>query len=293
MKKKKTTAFECVLACILIFFVSYLLFLLTWGILTSLKTYDDVLYNPLKLPTEGWMFSNYSYIMTHFQVSVTDVYGAVKTVGMLSVLLNTGIYAVLGSFVAASIPLLVGYMCARFTDFKLSKILYTVVIIVMILPIVGTYPAHVKLLKSLYLYDTFYGVILHQISFTNTYFLVYFTMVKGVDKSYSEAAYMDGAGEFSILFRIYLPLLKTTFFTVMLLMFVARWNDYNTPLLYMPSHPTLSYAIFQMSRSALPKLSQPQMRMTAGVILVIPIIVLFVIFREKLTGNLTIGGVKG
>lgn len=293
MKRRKTSAFEVITCIILILFVALLVFLLAWGILTSLKTEDDAMYYPMGLPTEGWQFSNYGYLIKHFYIEVQDGVGNPIKATFGSILLNTIVYAGLGSLVAAFVPLITAYLCARFTQYKLSSVIYTVVVVVMMLPIVGTYPAQLKLLKVLNVYDTYWGMIMQKMSFTGTYFLVYFAMVKGLDKSYAEAAYIDGAGEFTVLFKVYFPLLINTFFTVMLLLFVAYWNDYNTPLLYMPGHPTMSYAIYKLSTSTELEFSTVPMRMCAGVVMVIPIMTLFIIFRDKITGNLTMGGVKG
>ena len=136
--------------------------------------------------------------------------------------------------------------------------------------------------------------MLQKMSFTGTYFLVYFAMVKGVDKSFSEAAYIDGAGEFTVLFIIYFPLLINTYFTVVLLLFVGFWNDYNTPMLYIPSYPTLSYSVKWLQTNADPaRFANTNLKMCVALIVVIPILTLFIIFRDKLTGNLTVGGVKG
>ncbi len=292
-KKRKTSVFEIVTCAILIIFVAFLVFLLAWGIMTSLKTEDDALYYPVGLPKEGWQFSNYGYLIKHFYINVEDAEGVSIKVTFWKILFNTIMYAGLGALIAAFVPLVTAYICARFSEYKLSSVIYTVVVVVMMLPIVGTYPAQLKLLKTLNVFDSYLGMILQKMSFTGTYFLVYFAMVKGLDKSYAEAAYIDGAGEFTVLFKIYFPLLINTFFTVVLLLFVAYWNDYNTPLLYMPGHPTLSYAIFELSRSSELEFSNMPMRMCAGVVMVIPIITLFIIFRDKITGNLTMGGVKG
>lgn len=292
--KKKIGVFEIVVCICLSLLSLFLLFLLCWGVITSLKTVDDALYNPMKLPTEGWQFNNYLSLVKGFSIITKNAAGLQVRVKMGAILLNTIVYAGVGSFLASFTPLIVAYLCARFKDKKLSKVIYYVNLIVMMLPLVGTYPANLKLVKSIGFYNTLPGILVYQtIGFTGLYFLVYYAMVKGVDKSYYEAAYLDGAGEWAVLFHIYIPLLKNTFSTVLLLRFIAYWNDYNTPLLYMPAHPTLAFSIYQLSRSNELEFSTLPMRMAAGVFTVFPIVILFIVFRNKLIGNLTVGGVKG
>ena len=63
-------------------------------------------------------------------------------------------------------------------------------------------------------------------------------------------------------------------------------------LLYMPTHPTLAYGVYYMSISNMNGLSSAPMRMVACVILALPITTVFVVFKDKVMGNVTMGGVK-
>ena len=88
-----------------------------------------------------------------------------------------------------------------------------------------------------------------------------------------------------------------TFFTVFLLQFIQTWNDYQTPLLYYPNHPTLAYAVFRMTNNTggadkgMEYQGIPQ-RVAGCMVLAIPIFVIFVAFNKLLMGNLTTGGLK-
>ena len=111
--------------------------------------------------------------------------------------------------------------------------------------------------------------------------------------AYTEAAKIDGAGNLSILVKIILPLVRNTFFTVMLINFIGFWNDYQTPLIYMPSYPTIALGMFYMASTTENGLSTVPMRMTGAMLMLIPILVLFLCFHKRLLGNLTVGGLKG
>jgi ABC-type glycerol-3-phosphate transport system permease component len=80
---------------------------------------------------------------------------------------------------------------------------------------------------------------------------------------------------------------------VFLLLFIEFWNDYQTPLLFMPTHPTLMFAIQQLSTSHKSVLNSTPMKMACCIIVVVPLTILFAVFSDKIMGNLTIGGVKG
>ena len=72
------------------------------------------------------------------------------------------------------------------------------------------------------------------------------------------------------------------------------WNDYQTLLIYAPSHPTIVYGLFKVmtDSSGSSVRGQVPVQMAGCTLVTVPVIMLFIIFRNKLMGNLTIGGVK-
>ena len=89
-----------------------------------------------------------------------------------------------------------------------------------------------------------------------------------------------------------IPMVLPTCSTIFLIFFIQDWNDYQTALIYMPSHPTLAYGVYSMSMSNKNGLSSEPMRLASCVIMATPILVLFIAFRNKIMGNVTMGGVK-
>ena len=82
----------------------------------------------------------------------------------------------------------------------------------------------------------------------------------------------------------------------MLIKFIGFWNDYQTPLLYMPKHPTISYGLYDLynGRGAQRgSVATDVMKLTLATMVMIPILALFLAFKNKLIGNLTVGGIKG
>lgn len=126
------------------------------------------------------------------------------------------------------------------------------------------------------------------------YFFVYYAFFGGLSNTYREAAELDGASEMTILLRIYFPLAMKMIATVFLIQFVALWNDYQTPLLYLPTHPTLSYGVYLVAidpPSGI-KLSDVPHSVSACMMLALPILIVFVIFKDKIMGNISLGGIK-
>ena len=118
--------------------------------------------------------------------------------------------------------------------------------------------------------------------------------------AYREAASIDGASDFTIMFRIYFPMAIKTIGTVFLIQFIALWNDWQSAMLYLPTHPTLARAVYEMSlgKSDIGTgtekflLQTAPLKITASMILALPITIIFVIFRNKLMGNVSVGGLK-
>ena len=297
MKKtnsRKMDLLSIVLFAILIVYSALLVTLMLWGVMTSLKTRSDFYSNKLWLPQgtiNTWAWSNYSFVWENFAVLTFDSLGRQIRINIYLQFMNTLLYAVGGGLVTTACSCIVAYLSAKF-KYWFSNLVYTIVIITMVVPIVGSMPAMIKFLKWSQLYDTWLGAYLMKFTFLGLYFLIFHGVFKGISPEYAEAATIDGANEYHIFFSIMVPLVSTTFYTVFLIQFIHYWNDYQMALLYMPTHPTLAYGVYYMSVSNMNGLSSAPMRMVACVILALPITTVFIVFKDKVMGNITMGGVK-
>lgn len=299
VKSRKVNPFNIVLFAVLLIYCIFFLILIVWGVFAALKPVDEFDGNMLGAPNGwpwDWAWSNFVFVFKKFTVPVTIMDGPFvgfqQEIGMGSLIGNTLLYTLPSALVATFVPCLAAYLTAKF-PYRLSKIVYVTVIVTMVLPIVGNYPAELQLLKTLGLYNTFVGVWLQKANFLGMYFLVFYAIFKNLPNDFGEAASIDGASELRIFFRIMLPLCSTTFFTTMLIRFIEFWNDYQIPLLYMPSHPTLSFGLYSLYNSASNSLNNVPMRMASTILIIIPIIILFLCFKKRLMGNLSMGGLKG
>lgn len=289
--KKNSIVIKAILFTVLCVYSLSIVLILIWALNTSLKTNEDFLIsqNYFGLPKKmAW--ENYSAVFKHFYVRVNRN-GVFMKIGLGRQLLYTLVYAVGGSFMTALAPLLVAYGCTKF-NYKFNGVLITIVMLTMVIPIVGSQTSYVAVLHSLGLYDSLFMVFCSKFHFTNLYTLIYIGVLRGVSKSFSEAASIDGANEFQIMMRIVFPLVKNVFFTVMLIFFIEYWNDYQLPLLYMPSHPTLAYGVFFLTNNTTGELNITPRKMSGCMLLVLPVTILFVVFKDKLMSNLSMGGVK-
>lgn len=291
MKRKKISGLNIILFIILAAYSISMLYPMFWAIITSVKEQYDFLDNVLGLPAKV-MIENFGTVFAYFSAPA-ETAGIQEQQGFWQMFINTILYVGGCSLTATIVPCLTAYVTAKFPQKKMSSIIYGAVIVTMMIPIVGSYPSEINMLQKLGLYNTLVGAWIQKANFLGMYYLVFYAAFKGLAKDYSEAAEMDGASEFTVMTRIMLPLVRNAYFTVFLVKFVEFWNDYQIPLLYLPSRPTLSYGLYYVSNYTANMISTVPMRMAGCIIILIPILVLFIAFNDKLMGNITLGGVKG
>lgn len=286
IKSIKISPLSIVCFLLLAFYSILLVYLLVWGCTTSFKGVLDFGKNILGLPNE-WKFENYLTAFDFYYVKL----GARRYVFVEEMALYSIIYALGCAFMQTLSTCIVSYATARF-DFKLSKFIYSMVLVLMVLPIVGNLPSEIAVTKMLGIHDTLIGPLVLKFNFIGMYYLVFYAMFKGVSPAYTEAAKIDGASNMRIMVQIVLPLVRNTFFTIMLINFVTYWNDYTTPLIYIPSYPTLAYGLYVYSFSSIPEIADTPMKLAGCMIVFIPILMVFIVFQKRLMGNISMGGVK-
>lgn len=279
-----------VMAVILGLYCLVLAIWLVWALLTSFKNPNDFLGNKYGLPTP-WYFDNFAYVIYEYKVEkLIDGVSTVISTG--DMILNSVLYSVGSAFVATLVPCITAYLCARY-KYKFSKIIYSIVLVCMVIPIVGSQASELQIVIKMGIYDHMFGMWILKSGFLGLYFLVFHEVFLSIPNAYGEAAEIDGASDFCIMTKISLPLAKNTFFTVLLIMFVTYWNDFQTPMLYLPTHPTISEALYWIKSSSFNYFAKMPVKMAAPMMFLIPVLVIFLCFHKRLLGNLTVGGVKG
>ena len=152
----------------------------------------------------------------------------------------------------------------------------------MVLPIVGSLPAEINMAKMLNIYGTMWGMFIMKASFLGPYFLVFAAIFKGVPKDYTEAGYIDGANDFNIFFSVMFPMVKDTFMTILLILFIGFWNDYSVPLVYLPDYPPLALGLYLFNSSTDNAISSVPIKMAGCFMVTLPILIVFIIFQDKL-----------
>ena len=284
--------FFIVLFTFLILYVISILGTLGWGLLSSFKSKADIIVkgNILGLPNptlsaEEIRFGNYAKLLDAFGFHYAEV-------TLLTTLVNTLMLTVITAIENAVLPCIAAYLCVRY-PFKISGFIYSALLVLMVIPIVGTYPAEIEMLRSLGIYDTKLGYFIQNFHFTGMYFFIFYAYFEGLSTTYYEAAEIDGASQMMILLRIALPLAFKLIMTIWLLKFIGHWNDYSLILLYMPTQVTIAFVIYRSFISTMNG-EHSVGEVTAGcTVLALPLIIIFICFRDQLMGNPTLGGEKG
>ena len=130
--------------------------------------------------------------------------------------------------------------------------------------------------------------------FLGSSFLIYYAAFKGISWEYAEAAFIDGASHFRVLTQIMVPLAMGTITALMLMNFIAFWNDWKVNIQYLPTTwPMISYALYRFQgETTVHGITTPK-RMAGCLIIATPLIITFIAFKDKLMGSLSIGGLKG
>ncbi len=287
---RRMDTFQIILYVIVAVYCLSMVYVLLFGLINSLKDATDFEWlNPFGFPHKefGWKFDNYSKVLKEFKVSSMSMGG--EEVGFMGMFVNSLLYAVFMSLFSMATQIMVAYAIAKY-DFRLKPLLYGVAVIVMLLPIIGSLASEVQMADTFNFRNNLLGICLMKCKYAGLYFLVFYATFRSVSWTYAEAAQIDGAGHLKIFIEIMLPLIKSTVFAVFILLFIEFWNDYYTPMIFLPQSPTMSYGLFVFQTDN--RASQP-IQLAACLLTCLPILVLFVVFKNKIMGNVTMGGLKG
>jgi multiple sugar transport system permease protein len=250
---------------------------LVWMVLTSLKPADEITSDPYRALPREWRFANYRE--------------AVTTMPYFAYLRNSLILcagSVLGTLWSCS---LAAYAFARM-KWPLKNQVFGVLIATMLLPWHVTMIPRFLLVRDLGLYNSLAALVLP--TFLGDAFSIFLLrqFFLTIPEELGEAARLDGCSEWGIFWRIVLPLSRPALATVALFQFIASWNDFNGPLLYLsdPSRFTLAYGLEQFVSSYS---SQTNLLMAAAVLFTLPIVILFFFAQRTFIRGIATTGLKG
>jgi len=206
-------------------------------------------------------------------------------------LVSTIVISVCATILVLFVSLPAAYYTARYRFPGRLVFLFLVIVTQMLQPAVLT-SGLFRQFFAMGLIDTWTAMILINAAF-NLAFAVWImhAFFAGVPREVDEAAQIDGAGRFTVLFRINLPLVWPGIVTAVVFTFVACWNEFAASLVILqtadnqPLSVALTKFVGQYATSG-------QYVFAVSVVAVVPVVVLFMLIEKRLVGGLTAGSVK-
>lgn len=204
---------------------------------------------------------------------------------------NSIVVAVCSSLACVFVSSLAGYALAKF-HFKGKSLISTFIMITMMVPSQLGIVAFVLEMRKMGLTDTLIPLIL---PFAANAFGVYWIQSfskSAVPHEVLESARIDGAGEFTIFFKIVLPFIRPACVTLLLLAFLWSWNDFLYPLVLINKNElyTIPLGIRQMSGAYSNDTAAQILGLSVSTL---PILLLFIAFNKNMIEGLTSSSVKG
>ena len=255
------------------------LFPFYWMILTSVKSYGSY---------------NAEHVPSFFTLSPTlqNYVDAFTTVPLLGYLLNTLIFTIGTTVIMIVVSTLAAYAFARL-EFRGKNILFTLFLSLMMIPSELVVITNFVTVTNLDMRNTFAGLILPSVTSVFYIYLLKENFEQVPDELY-RAAKVDGTSDLKYLWKVMIPICRPTIVTVIILKIIECWNSYVWPRLITddPSYYLVSNGIQEIRENGFGRENIPAM-MAAVVVISVPLIILFLVFRRKIMAGVSRGGLKG
>ena len=284
-RKSKSEKIVHIFASVVLMFVglSYL-FALLWAAMAGTMTHEEVLINPFRFPAKA-NFIN--YVKAFNMLEIETQYGNVNMIGMIgnSLWLVGG-----GTFLSVMAATMMAYAMTKY-QFVGRKFLYAVQIFILTVPIIGSLGSQMRLYTFFGMIDSPTILIAYTGGFgaMNLYISACF---RGISDTYAEAAKIDGAGHYTIMFKIMLPLAKGIIIAMAVMQAISIWNDSQTALLFLKNMPTLATGIYLFEARA-SQYAMFNIMIAATVLSTIPPLVLYFFTHKVMLESVYMGGIKG
>lgn len=277
--KVKGIVRNVVIYTLLIFWAVMVLFPFYWMILTSVKSYSSY---------------NSEYVPSFFTLSPTmqNYIDAFTTVSLGRYLWNTLIFTVITTAIMLVVITLAAFAFARL-EFRGKNIAFALFLSLMMIPNELVIITNFVTITNLDLRNSFLGLILPSVTSVFYIYLLRENFAQIPDELYY-AAKVDGTSDLRYLRKVMIPICRPTLITIIILKVIECWNSYVWPRLITddPNYYLVSNGIQEIRENGFGRENIPAM-MAAVVVISLPLIVLFLIFRKKVMAGVSRGGTKG
>ena len=275
----KKTVFKGFVYAFLIIWALIVLFPFYWMVLSSIKSYGD--YNGEIIPqfiAKNPTFQN--YVSAFSAVPLADYF------------VNTVIFTLATTAIMLIVTVLAAYAFARL-EFRGKNLAFTLFLSLMMIPSELVVITNFVTVTNLDMRNTFMGLILPSVASVFYIYLLKENFAQVPDELYY-AAKVDGTSDLKYLWKVMIPICRPTVITIAILKVIECWNSYVWPRLITddPNYYLVSNGIQEIRENGFGRENIPAM-MAAVVVISVPLIVLFIIFRKKIMAGVARGGTKG
>ena len=264
---------------LLTFWAILVLFPFYWMVLTSVKSYGA--YNSEWIPQ--------LYTLSPTLQNYRDAFTAVPLAGYFT---NTIVFTVATTVLMLMVTVLAAFAFARLS-FRGKDLAFTLFLSLMMIPTELVVITNYVTITNADLRNTFTGLILPSVTSVFYIYLLKENFSQIPDELYY-AAKVDGTSDLKYLFKVLIPICKPTIVTITILKVIECWNSYVWPRLVTDDQAyfLVSNGIQEIRENGFGRENIPAM-MAAVVVISIPLILLFLIFRKKIMAGVSRGGMKG
>ena len=275
----KKTAFNAFKYLMLGIWGVIVLFPFYWMVLTSIKSYSA--YNSEYIPK---FFTLYPTLQNYAE--------AFSAVPLARYFLNTLIFTVVTTCLMLVVITLAAFAFARL-NFRGKRLAFTLLLSLMMIPNELVIITNFVTITDLNLRNTFMGLILPSVTSVFYIYLLKENFAQVPDELYY-AAKVDGTSDFKYLTRVLIPICSPTLVTIIILKVIECWNSYVWPRLITDDENLflVSNGIQAIRENGFGMENIPAM-MAAVVVISMPLIALFLVFRKKIMEGVSRGGLKG
>jgi multiple sugar transport system permease protein len=248
-------------------------------VITAFKTDEEYgSTNVMTLPKSWFNFDNFVQ--------------AFQKANMGKAFVNSFIILVCVLAISTLIGTQLAYVLNRF-KFRGNELIKNLFLFATLLPGVAMQVSVFGIMTNLHLIDSLIGYIIMMCGTDVISIYIYIQFFENIDKSLDESAIVDGAGYFTIFYKILLPLLKPAIVTSCILKGVGTYNEYYNANLYLQDkklYPTVATSLYTFVG---PLGSQYNLICAGVIISLIPALIVFITCQKQIYSGLTSGSVKG
>ena len=260
-----------------VIFAVFWAFPLYWGLITTLKPEHQVIEEGIALLPRDWTFENYVHVFVNTGIGQWYI----------NSLVTSSMVTLFTLIMAATC----GYAISQL-NFPGRRLLWWLILASFMVPVQALIVNHFVLMAQFKLINSWLGVVLPQLIAPVTV-IVYKQFFDSIPREFREAAIMDGANEFQLLFRVYLPMNWGVTTALAIITFIGAWNAFFWPFLIVTQEPMMNVAVgITQVHDAF---GIQYARQLAGAIMAgLPVAVVYLLFQRQVTQAIMLSaGIKG